>query len=474
MENAGRAAADVLLTRVSGPSRSFVVVGGVGQNGGDAWVVARHLVARGHRVACFVVGDRSRVSGDAAVVLGALEAHGIVVRDATPEELRSALGSADAIVDGIFGTGLSREVEGVERAAIESVVRAARPVLALDLPSGVDADTGEVLGVAVRATWTVTFAAVKRGLTQYPARDHAGEIVVVDLGVPAPPLGVACELEVDDRSRLLAPRAADAHKGTGGHVLVVAGAPGRAGAAALVGRGAMRAGAGWVTVATRHGAREAVERFMPELMTLELPEAAEAAARLAVRELESRAVGVVGPGFGVDEGARLTVERIVLDATTPLVVDADALTAFERRASLLARARGPRVLTPHPLEAARLLGVTTPEVQRDRYGAAMQLARETGAIVVLKGAGTIVARAEGTPRLAVCTRGTPALGVAGTGDVLAGMIAASIVRDALFEGACAAVLGHALSGERAARGADRGLLAHEVADALLGLDVSVR
>lgn len=468
MENAGRGAAEVLLRRFGDRLARPAVVGGTGQNGGDAWVLARHLLVRGIVPEVYVVGNASRIAGDARVQLDALRGLGVAVRALTEDDrsgLDAIAAGATVLVDGIFGTGLDRPIDGWRAEVLRRLAATGIPSLALDLPSGLDADTGQVLGAILPAAVTATFAAHKRGLHQHPGVDVAGEVELVHIGVPEPAEGVrGVLLERGDLARLLPRRPRDAHKGTAGHVLVLAGSPGRSGAALLAGLGAMRAGAGLVTLAPRGSVRAALEAKVIELMTIEIPEALEAGVAAALRECEARDAVVLGPGVGLDPTARSYLVRVAVEASGPMVLDADALTAIADDVSVLRAARGPRVLTPHPGEAARLLGTSSAEVQRARYRSAEALAERSAQVVVLKGARTIVARPDG--RIAVCAAGTAALGVAGTGDVLAGCIAAMLaaIRDP-FDAACAGVSMHAIAGEIAAR-ADRGMLAREVADAL--------
>lgn len=472
MENAGRGATDLLCERFPSRLRRVVVVGGTGQNGGDAWVVARHLRARGLAPRVFLLGERESVSGDAAPNLDALEVLQGPVRALDGgglEPLEDALRGASLIVDGVFGTGLSREVEGFRRDALVRLDEAAAPVLALDVPSGVDAGNGQVLGVAPAAACTATFGGLKRGLFQHPGAGRAGEVVPVHIGVPSPSDVRDVLFDPEDARARLARRSPDAHKGVAGHVLIAGGGPGRRGAAVLAGRGALRGGAGLVTLASPGADPRAAEPRVVELMTEALPAPGDPAD--ALRALAELAAGkgavVLGPGFGTTADALEVQRRAAVTLECPVVLDADALTALAADPGGLDRLRGapaPRVLTPHPGEAARLLGVGVPEVQRDRFAAATTLSERAGAVVALKGAGTIVAAPGGARR--VCRRGTPALGVAGTGDVLAGVLAAQLAGGLpVLEAASVAVLLHAVAGERAARG-DRGLLASEVADAV--------
>ncbi|MFO0680803.1 MAG: NAD(P)H-hydrate dehydratase [Sandaracinus sp.] len=464
MENAGRGATDVIATRHADALARPLIVGGVGQNGGDAWVVARHLAARGVTPRVALVGPRSAVKGDAAANLATLEAHGVRVLDvARLDGLRALLDGATLVVDGIFGTGLSRPVEGWLAEVITTLDGAGLPVVALDLPSGISADTGQILGAALRARTTITFGVDKRGLHQYPGADHAGDVFVETLGLPSIPTTGVELLERGSLVHLLRARAADAHKGSTGHVLVVAGSPGRTGAALLAGRGAQRMGAGLVTLAARGAARTALDAKVLEAMTVEVPEALEAGVAAVLRECAGKKAAVVGPGLGLDAAAQALARRLALELPVPTVLDADALTALAADPGALRGATAPRVLTPHPGEAARLLGVTPGAIQADRHAAAAELATRTGQVVVLKGAGSLVAEPSGRAR--VCGVGTPALASGGTGDVLAGACGAMLVTLDPFDAASAAVLAHARAGELAAK-ADRGLLASEVADAL--------
>jgi len=460
MENAGRGAFELIRERFSERLDDVFIVGGVGQNGGDAWVVARHLLLAGKRPRCVLIGERDKVRGDALLNLTALERlHGPVSQSADAAELAGA----SLIVDGLFGTGLDRPVTGVYAAAIERINEAWAPRVALDIPSGIDANSGAVLGVAVRAALTVTFAAHKRGLHQHPGAAYAGHVELAHIGVPGTREAEFALIEARDVAAALPLRAADTHKGRGGHVLIVAGAPGRTGASVLAGLGAMRAGAGLVTLCPRAGARAALDAKVLEIMTTDLPAELEAAVGHVREQLEGKHAAVIGPGLGTDEQGGELARRLSLELEKPCVLDADALTAWAGRGGGLRGARGPRILTPHPAEAARVLGSSTEAVQADRYQAAAKLAADTGAVVVLKGARTVIADAAGQVR--VCPLDVPALAVAGTGDVLSGVIGAlSAQLSPLMAASCGVYL-HARAGELAARG-DRGLLAHEVADAV--------
>jgi NAD(P)H-hydrate epimerase len=471
MENAGVGAFDFIRREFRDHLARVLVVGGVGQNGGDAWVVARHLFNAGHTPRCVLVGDRAKVKGDAAVNLNALEQLGVTVANVHERSLSGAFGSpldaplrdASLIVDGLFGTGLDRDISGVNASVIKRLNAGAAPRVALDIPSGIAADSGKVLGVAVEARATVTFACHKRGLHQHPGARHSGRVHLISIGVPAPQNAPWSQLEAADVAAWLPLRGLDAHKGVGGHVLVIAGAPGRTGAALLSGLGALRSGAGLVTLCPRAGARDALDGKVIEIMTADLPPSVPRAIEFVKAEMANKQAAVLGPGFGLDDDARTLVRQLAIDLDKPCVLDADALTLIGTELGELQKARAPRVLTPHPAEAARLLGVTTAEVQADRYAAANRLAAVSGQVAVLKGARTVVAHPDG--RGHVCPLDVPPLAVAGTGDVLTGVIAGLLPGLGAFEAASAAVYLHARAGALAAR-SDRGLFAREVADAV--------
>jgi NAD(P)H-hydrate epimerase len=469
MENAGRAAAEVVAREFAGKKR-IVVVCGAGNNGGDGFVVARRLAASGFEPSLVLVSEPSRLHGDAHRQYESfVEAGGTCASAATDGALGlldEALDSAEGIVDAVFGTGLDREVGGVERLAIERINAARAPCVSLDLPSGLDADTGVPRGAAVRAEVTVTFAHLKRGLVTPLGQALAGRVDVVDIGIPenlVTELGYgAVLLEASDAALAVVPRTSLSHKGSSGRVLVIAGSEGKIGAALLAARGALRAGAGLVTMAARPDVAAALEGRVLEAMTARIdPNAIEAS--LATL-LERTDVVAIGPGLGLDDLSARCVEQVVLDWPGTVVVDADAITHFRGRAGDLARAKGKLILTPHPGEMARLLESSTSAVEADRFGALGGAVERTGATVLLKGSSTLV----GAPgqKIAVNPSGHPVLATGGSGDVLSGVIAALSVGADPFRSACtgAYVHGSAAAALAAERGVDRGILAHEIAD----------
>jgi ADP-dependent NAD(P)H-hydrate dehydratase / NAD(P)H-hydrate epimerase len=475
MENAGRGATDVLVRECldgDAAEARVVIVCGTGNNGGDGLVIARHLLLRGADPTVWLCGDAGKLAADARANLDAWRGVGGEVRELAAgsplEPMKEALADADLIVDALFGTGLDRPVEGPLADVVRAMNAAAAPRFAVDVPSGMDADTGRTLGVAVDARATVTFAHHKLGLLTPGGAARAGRVHVVDIGVPASLVahvgGSAQRMEEADLGQWLVPRASGAYKNAAGHVVVVAGSPGKIGAPQLVAHGAMRAGAGLATIATWAEAASAIEGNVLEVMTARI-DPRKASDSLDAILAHKQAVAI-GPGFGLGDDARVAVEYVLASWHGPIVVDADALTMFAGRPSVFMASKK-AILTPHPGEAAHLLGKTPADVEADRFHAAGELVAATGAVVVLKGAHTLVASPDG--RMAVSPVACSALATAGSGDVLGGIISAMACSLAPFEAACAGVLLHAMAGQAWARahgGADRGMLASELADLL--------
>jgi NAD(P)H-hydrate epimerase len=472
MENAGRGVADVIERELQksagarGVSR-FVVVCGAGNNGGDGFVVARHLVTRGHAVDVYRAAPLAKVTGDARANHDALAGIGVSIKELGEDTsaLRDDLARADAVVDALFGTGLDRPIAGAHAAAVEAINHADKTVISVDVPSGLDADTGAPLGAVVKATLTVTFALYKLGLLTPNGAALAGKVHLVDLGVPssvAPAVGhSALRLEPRDVAQALLPRSVSAHKGGAGHVAVFAGSPGKVGAALMSARSALRAGAGVVTLATWPESAVAIEGRIFEVMTARL-ERDDLAASVD-RILEGKRAVVVGPGFGTDDDARTVVEHILSKWQGPSVVDADALGLFEGQPEVFASSRGAAVLTPHPGELGKLLSLGTSQVEGDRFAAITTAVARARSVVVLKGAHTLIgAPGEST---VINASGNSALATAGAGDVLSGILGALVCTLDPFEAAWAAVHLHGMAADlwRDAH-ADRGLLAHEIAD----------
>jgi hydroxyethylthiazole kinase-like uncharacterized protein yjeF len=455
MARAG-AAAYGLLESLWPRARRILVVCGSGNNAGDGYVLAR-LARRAHLdVVTVRLFDPAQLSGDAKRAWEDFAAEGGV---AVPWD-EALLAGTDVIVDAIFGTGLSRSIEGSIRSCIDAINASGTPVLALDVPSGLDADTGRVMGAAVRAACCITFVGGKLGFYLGDGPDHTGRVVLDPLGLPPEASEsidcVAMLLSPAVIPAALPPRRASAHKGDFGHVLVVGGGPGMPGAARLCGEGALRAGAGRVTVACAPQNVVSIVTGRPELMCVGIDRDRELEALL-----ERVDIVALGPGLATEHWSHALFERVIA-TELPLIIDADALNLLAREP----RGRGDWVLTPHPGEAARLLEQDTGRVQADRISSARELVDRYGGVAVLKGAGSLVVCEGELPR--ICGRGNPGMAAPGMGDVLTGVIAgiAAQSRD-LWTAALAGVYLHALAGDRvAAERGQRGLLAGDVIERL--------
>ena len=439
MENAGRAAFRVAIEMLKGArEKKVVVVCGRGNNGGDGLVVARLLAKEGTKVSVFLLGEREKVKGDAKVNLRRAEQVGVPVDELTGPEglarLERALSTADLVVDAIFGTGFKGKAEGLPAEAISSINSSGKPVLSVDLPSGVEADTGKVHGPAVRAERTVTFGLPKFGQAFHPGKSHCGVLEVADIGFPEEALdsvqGVA-EWATEDEVRAKLPeRPPTAHKGTCGKVAVVAGSVGFTGAAALTAMAALRTGSGLVYLGTPKSLNDILEVKLTEVITRPLPEVrnrrclALRAAGEVYRLLEETDVLAMGPGLGTYRETVELVARVVRRLRKPGVLDADALNALSKDPSPLLEREAPLVLTPHPGELSRLIGVPVPEITSDPLGYAREAASRFRSVVVLKGAPTVTATPEG--QAYVNPTGNEGMATGGAGDVLTGVIASLI------------------------------------------------
>lgn len=456
MENAGRAVADAVVEELAGQGGAVAVVAGAGNNGGDGYVVARVLRARGIEALVYLAARRGEVRGDAQLHLAAYEqTGGMATSIAEPGELaehREAIESAPVMVDALFGTGLARQVTGHLAEVIEVMNRSRGRVVAVDVPSGLSADLGVPLGSAVRAHRTVTMAFLKVGIAVAPGMACAGRVAVAEIGIPvelAQAHGIRLAvLEASDLAgSLRRPQLLD-HKNRRGHVLVVAGSPGKRGAGRLSAWAALRAGAGLCTLASDGGELAAPDPIMTAPLDAEAPDAADRLAALA----GGKAAVAIGPGMAPGPGGRGLVRAALERLEVPMVLDADALNHLAGEAAAIASARVPVVITPHPGEAARLLGTSAGEVEADRVAAARALAELTRAVVVLKGAGTLVCDgAVGDGFVTINPTGGPALATAGSGDVLTGVVAALVGQGLeAGEAARAAVYLHGLAGDLAA------------------------
>jgi len=458
MERAGRAAFDLLRRRWPQAGRLAVLVG-TGNNGGDGFVVARLAREAGLAVRVLQLGDRARLRGDAL-------ANAVRWRELGGdwEDFATIPADVELIVDALLGTGLERAVDGRWAAAIEAVNAHHAPCLSIDVPSGLHSDSGVVMGTAVRASLTLSFIGLKVGLFTADGPDCAGEVAFDGLAVPAAVYASsvlsARRIDWQKLSGLLGPRRRNVHKGHFGHVLVIGGNHGLGGAARLAAEAALRVGSGLVSLATRAAHVAPVLAGRPEIMVRAMERPAEMAPLL-----RQASVVAVGPGLGRDDWAK-AMWRGALESGRPLVVDADALHLLA--AEPLRRADW--VLTPHPGEAAALLGVCHAEIHADRLEVVGQLQRRCGGSVVLKGVGSMVASEGGSPP-ALCSDGNPGMASGGMGDVLTGVIAGLLaqgltIRDAAEAGVCL----HAAAGDAAASaGGERGLRAADLIDRLRGL-----
>jgi len=450
MERAGKAAFELLQAQWPN-ARDITLLCGIGNNGGDAYVLARLALEKGYDVHLLQLGDPGRLKGDA---LASAEAYRDVNGAVFPFE--SLPLQTGVIVDGVFGTGLERTVAGRWRDALEAVNRHPAPVLALDIPSGLHSDTGEVLGIAVEADVSISFIGLKQGMFTGQGPGHCGRVHFNALEVPAAVYATqtlsARRLDWQQQASMLSPRSRTAHKGHFGHLLVVGGMPGYSGAARLTAEAGARSGAGLVSVATHPDHAALMNLHCPELMCHGVGDS-----RDLMPLLKKASVIAIGPGLGRGAWSRDLLAR-VLDRELPLVVDADALNQLADDPMK----RDDWILTPHPGEAGRLLGIDSREIQANRFTAATKLQQRYGGTLVLKGAGTLVRDSRQRP-VGVCSDGNPGMASGGMGDVLTGVIGGLVAQG--FDMADAASLGacvHAAAADRSARGGERGMLASDL------------
>lgn len=484
MESAGRCLVRPVLAlcRESGrPGARIRALCAAGNNGGDGFVLVRHLCAEGVPAEAVLVGDPKRLPRDAAANWARLEAFGCARRIVDPGVLDfdwpSLLDDTSVAVDALFGTGLEREIRGGFAELIDALVIARRRglrVLSVDIPSGIAANTGAVLGKAVEADRTVTISLPKIGLALEPGASHAGRIEVARVGIEDPDPARLPRAELWSAQGFAAHfpvRARSGNKGSFGHVLVVAGSSGKTGAAVLTARAAIRAGAGLVTLAHPAGVETEMTSLLAEVMSAPVASTSNGhfsrAGEKAIEELvASRDVVALGPGVGRDPESVDLVRRLVVTIDRPLVIDADGLNALQGQLGLLHSRAKRAILTPHPGEAARLLDTTANLLNADRLGAARALAKASRSVVLLKGARSVVADESG--RSLIIPTGGPALASGGTGDVLTGIVAALLAAGLpAFEAAGVAAWWHGAAADHSpASRVGLGLLASELADAL--------
>jgi len=460
MCRAGRAVVDVACESFPG-SRHWLIMCGPGNNGGDGYVVARLAVEAGINVTLCSLVDTRQLKGDAAQACSDWQAAGGEVFSRPLAENDSY----DLALDALLGTGIDRTVGGEFRGAIDWLNQLDCPRLAIDIPSGLNADTGNRLGCAVQAHNTVTFVGRKRGMYTADGPDCCGVITFDDLAIP-PEAAIGQSntagslLTVGFLADVLKPRLRNSHKGSFGHVLAVGGIKGMGGAIRLCGEAALRSGAGRVTLATDTAHAGLINLARPELMVKGIATDTE-----LIALLNRDFTVAVGPGLGTTDWS-MSLFKACLESEAPLVVDADGLNLLAQQFQQGSVIRDNWILTPHPAEAARLLGCKVSEVQQDRVQAAIAIARRSGACVVLKGCGSIVA--DGSGKYAICPGGNPGMSTAGSGDVLTGIVAGLLGQGlSCFDAACTGVMAHAAAGDLAsAKLGEMALIAGDITDAL--------
>lgn len=479
MENAGVSVVRMLESKWELlAERKFCILAGKGNNGGDGYVIARHLSNQGAKVKVFLLGEKAAVSGDAQINLDIIDKMGIDTIEISNErdwdKVRVAVTFSDCLIDALLGTGFRGEVSGDMARLIDIINAAGKPVVAVDIPSGVEADTGKVCGKAVQASYTVTFGLPKPGLFLYPGAEYTGDLTVADIGIPTSVIAgqnIKQNIIMADAVRAIIPRRSPAaHKGMSGRVLVVAGSRGLSGAAAMAAEGALRAGAGLVTLAAPGCLQDVLAMKLTEVMTKPLAEIeAGSINREAVSDIIRLSAGndvlAIGPGIGREEETAAAVRETITTAECPIVIDADALNALAGNTNLLNECAALPVLTPHPGEMARLTGLSTESVNADRIAIARQAAAEWGSIVVVKGASTVVAFPDG--EVYINTTGNAGMATGGTGDVLTGIIAGLIAQGlSSHDAAVAGVYIHGLAGDVAAQAGRIGMVATDLLKAV--------
>ena len=462
MENAGLRLVEEIEKRwgpVSG--KTIAVIAGKGNNGGDGLVAARHLRDRSAQASVYLTVSPESIQGEARKNLDRFRLSSgpiHLLHEKGHVDLAAELSKSDLIIDALLGTGLSSTVSGLTADTITAINTSGKPVLAVDIPSGIHGDTGHVMGVAVKAVVTVTFALPKRGLLMGAGVEHAGQISVCDIGIPQDLIRqIPSKLHWQTSSEialLLKHRAMNSHKGSFGHVLVIAGSAGKGGAAVMASLSALRVGAGVVTLAIPSGLEAALPDRPSEIMTLPLPETSDktlgnAALEPLLKFSQDKNVAAIGPGLSTHPETTLMVHALITRLSIPMVIDADGLNALVGHLDLLKEARVPIVLTPHPGEMARLTGTSSQTVQANRLDIASDFVRQHPVTLVLKGARTLIADQTGI--LTINSTGNPGMATAGTGDVLTGIIAGLIGQG--YPPGIAAALGaylHGLAGDMAA------------------------
>jgi hydroxyethylthiazole kinase-like uncharacterized protein yjeF len=435
MENAGRGAAEVIShTFPDIHKKKIAIISGKGNNGGDGFVIARYLLNQGVSVRVYLLADPKGLRGDAETNFNIFQRmKGEVISVPSSKDyvrVKKDLEKFDILVDGIFGTGLDAEVRGYYREVIDHLNTLQRPIVAIDIPSGLDADTGKPLGTAIRAFLTITFGLPKVGHLLPPGIDYVGEVRVIDIGLPKRlvedekiPTHLLEEKEI--KRWLSIPRNPDTHKGDYGHLLVIAGSVGKTGAAAMACQAALRMGAGLVTLAIPKSLNGIMEMKLTEVMTEPLPETPKQTLSLRafsaiVRLCENKKAVIIGPGLGTFKETQSLVLKLIKALDVPIILDADGLTALATQPKTLPIANRSLILTPHPGEMARLMRSQVKEVLEDRIGRSRNFSQSHHVHLVLKGHPTLISTPKG--EVFINPTGNPGMASGGTGDVLTGMI----------------------------------------------------
>ena len=440
MENAGRGATQFFLDQFkNAENKKIGVIAGRGNNGGDGFVIARYLAQKGISVTVYLLSEHQKVSGDASAnlkLLSPLKVPVIEMPDAKSFSAHETAMRHEAIwIDAIFGTGLRSDVKGFFKDVIDFINRLNKPVFAVDIPSGLNSDTGQPCGACIRADATATFAFAKTGHFMFPGADYTGNLKIIDIGVPphiAHDIGPLQYLLTPDLIRaVFSPRPSDAHKGHTGHLLVIAGSTGKTGAAVMTATSAMRSGAGLVTLGIPASLNPILEAQVIETMTEPLPETVngildDTSVNRIMDLLSDKKCLAIGPGIGTAPETQKLFKNLLQENTKPVVIDADGLNILAGHIEILKDLNTPVVLTPHPGEMARLIRTTSTDVQKDRIKCARDFSAKFNVNVVLKGARTVVAHPDG--RVFINPTGNPGMASGGMGDVLTGIIAGFIAQ----------------------------------------------
>lgn len=431
MENAGRSAYRLMRERYLNGKKHIFIVCGSGNNGGDGFVIARYALADGFHTRVCLTCKSEDLRGDAALNMRLYESLGgvIIESGAYVKTVKEELKDADIFIDAIFGTGLSKPVEGKEKILIEEMNMSGKPVIAVDIPSGIDGKTGVPLGTAVKAVHTYTFGYPKLGQVLYPGAEHRGRLTVIDISIPAfieNTLGIDGHVTDGDMLRgILKPRSSSSHKGTYGHVAVIAGSIGKTGAASMTSLAALKIGAGLVTLLTPASLNAIMEMKLTEVMTYPLEDQGKGYFTLPsykkiVDFVEDKDVIVIGPGLSQESETMEIVRKLVLDVKKPFIIDADGINAFKGHLNILKKTKNEVVLTPHPGELARITGMTPQEVNADRMGIGKKFTEAYKVNLLLKGAPSILFTTDN--EVFINPTGNPALAKGGSGDILTGFI----------------------------------------------------